>query len=71
MIFLRILLKKQETLTDNPPIKIYINKTENRITFKIRTGCYLELLMLEIMRLLGSTKNNITKDKNSQVILLR
>ena len=32
--------------------------------FKIETGCCLELLMLETMKLLGSTKINITKDKN-------
>ena len=32
--------------------------------FKIKTGCCLELLMLETMKLLGSTKISITKDKN-------
>ena len=34
-------------LTDNPPIKIYVNKTEYRITFKIKTGYYLELLRMK------------------------
>ena len=29
-------IKKHETLTDNHPIRIYVNKTENRITFKIK-----------------------------------
>ena len=38
-----------ETLTDNPPIKIYVNKIENRITFRIKTGFYLELLTPETM----------------------
>ena len=33
--------------TDNTSIRIYINNIENRTTFKIRTGCYLELLMPE------------------------
>ena len=42
---------------------IYVNKIENRITFKIKTGYYLELLMSETMKLLGSTKSNINKDK--------
>ena len=28
-------IKKHETLTDNPSIMIYVNKIENRITFKI------------------------------------
>ena len=47
----------------NPSIRIYINKIENRITFKIKTGYYLELLR---MKLLGSTKSKITKDKNGE-----
>ena len=45
---------------------IYVNKIENRITFKIKTGYYLELLTPETMKLLGSTKSKITKDKNSE-----
>ena len=32
--------------------------------FKIKTGCCLELLVAETMKLLGSTKIKITKDKN-------
>ena len=31
-------LKKHGEKTDNPSIKLYVNKTENRITFKIKTG---------------------------------
>ena len=34
-----------------------------RITFKIKTGYYFELLTPEKMKLLGSTDNKITKDK--------
>ena len=30
--------------TANPSIQIYVNKIENTITFKIKTGYYLELL---------------------------
>ena len=45
---------------------IYINKIENRTTFKIKKGYYLEILMPETMKLLGSTKNNITKDENGK-----
>ena len=51
--------KKQSILS----VKIYINKIEKRITFKMKTGYYLELLTLETMKLLGSTKSKITKDK--------
>ena len=45
---------------------MYVNKIENRITFKIKTGYYLELLTLETMKLLGSSKSKITKDKNGE-----
>ena len=37
-----------------------------RITFKIKTGYYLELLTPEKMKLLGSTENKIIKDKNGK-----
>ena len=53
-------------ITDNPSIKIYVNKIENRITFKMKTGYYLELLTPETMKLLGSIKNKITKDENGE-----
>ena len=59
-------LKKHEIVTDNPSIRIYINKIENRITFKIKTEYYLELLTSETMKLLGRTKIKITKDENGE-----
>ena len=52
----------------NPSIKIYTNKLENRITFKIKTGYYLELLTSKTMKLLRSTKSKIEKDKNGENI---
>ena len=52
--------------TDNPSIRIYVNKIKNRITFKIKTGYCLELLFPEKMKLFGSTKSKITKDKNGE-----
>ena len=51
----KYIIKKHETVADNPSIMIYINKKKNRITFKIKTGCYLELLTPETVKLLGST----------------
>ena len=45
---------------------MYVNKTENRITFEIKTGYYLELLTPETMKLLGNAKTKITKDKNGK-----
>ena len=41
---------------------------KKRITFKINTGHYLELLTPETMKLLGSTKSKITKDENGENI---
>ena len=58
--------KEHSENVDNPSIRIYVNKTENRITFKIKSGYYLELLTHEIMKLLGSTENKLTKDKNGE-----
>ena len=40
---------------------IYVNITENRIAFGIRTEYYLELLTSETMKLPGSTKIRINK----------
>ena len=54
------------TVTDNPSRKMYINKIENRITFKIKTGYYLQLLTPETMKLLESTKSKITKYENNE-----
>ena len=45
---------------------MFIHKIENRITFKIKTGYFLELLTSETMKLLGSTKSKITKDENGE-----
>ena len=64
--YFEFIIKKHETLTENPPVQIYQNKIKNRIVFKIKTGCKLELLTLETMRLLGSTKKDVGKDKNSK-----
>ena len=53
-------------MTENPPVQIYPNKIKNRIVFKIKTGYKLELLTLETMKLLGSTKKDVASDENSE-----
>ena len=45
---------------------MYINRIENRITFKIKTGYYLELLTVETMKLLQNTEKKVTKDKTGE-----
>ena len=64
--YFEYILKKHSESVDNPSIRIYVNKIENRITFKIKSGYYLELLTPETMTLLGSTESKITKDKNGE-----
>ena len=64
--YLGYVLKKYREKTDNSSIRIYINKIENRITFKIKTGYFLQLLTPETMKLLRSTKSKITKNENSE-----
>ena len=63
------IFKKNNENIDNPWIKIYVNKIENRMTFKIKTGYYLELLTSETMKLLGSFQNEIGNNKNDENIL--
>ena len=64
--YFEFIIKKHETLTENPSIQIYPNKIINKIVFKIKTGYKLELLTLETMKLLGSTKKLVDKDKNGE-----
>ena len=60
------ILKKHGENTDKPSIQIYVNKIENRVTFKIKNGYSLEHSTPETMKLLGSTENKITKDKSGE-----
>ena len=45
---------------------IYVNKIENKITFKIKTGYSLERLTPDTLKFLGSNKSNINKNKNGE-----
>ena len=60
------IIKKHETLRENPSIQIYPNKIKSRIIFNVKTGYKLELLSPETMKLLESTKKDIDKDKNGE-----
>ena len=64
--YIEYIIKKHETIGENAPILIYANTINNRIVFKIKTGYKLELLSKETMKLLGSTKDIINSDKNSE-----
>ena len=64
--YFEFIIKKHETLTENPPVQIYPNKVKSRIVFKLTTDYKLELLTPETMRLLGSTKKDVDSDENSE-----
>ena len=66
--YFEYIIKKHETVTDNPSIQIYINKIKNRIVFKIKTGYKLELLTGETMQLLGSSKKVIYQNKDGELV---
>ena len=69
--YLEYILKKHGEKTINPSIRTCINKIENRVTFKIKAGYYLELLTPETITLLGSTKSKVTKNKNSNLLEIK
>ena len=52
--------------TINPSKRIYVNKIENRVKFKIKKGYYLQLLTPETMELVGSTKSKLKKNENDE-----
>ena len=58
------IFKKHGDDIDIPSVQIYVNKTEHRVTFKIKNGYSNELLTPETMKILGNTKNKKTKNRN-------
>ena len=64
--YVEYILKRHNKKIDNPSTIIHVNKIENRVTFEIKIGYYLELLTPETMKLLESTEKKITKDKNGE-----
>ena len=61
--YFEFIIKKHETIADNRPVHIYVNKIKNRIVFKIKTGYKLELLSEETMQLLEVQKKTLIKTK--------
>ena len=54
--YFEYIFKKHGENIDKPSVQIYVNKIENRVTFKNKDGYCLKLLTSETMKLLGSTK---------------
>ena len=66
--YFEYIIKNIETVADNLPIQIYINKVINCVVFKLKTGYKLELLSKETMKLLRSTEKVIAQDKNVKIV---
>ena len=64
--YFKYILKEHGENIDTPSVQIYLNKIENRLTFKIKNWYSLELLTPETIKLFVSTENKITQDKNAQ-----
>ena len=57
----KIFQKKHDKITTNPPMQIYLNKVNNRTTFKINTRHVLALLIPEAIKLLESNGKKFIK----------
>ena len=66
--YFEYILKKHETIADNPPPQIYVNKIKNRIVFKIKTGYKFELPSKETMQLLGSSRKDVDQNKDGEIV---
>ena len=64
--YIEYIIKKHETIGETVPILNYANTINSRIVFKIKSRYKLELLSKETMKLLGSTKDIIDSDNNSE-----
>ena len=64
--YFEFIIKKHETLAENPPVQIYINRIKNRIVFKMKKDCQLELLSPQTMKLLVSAKKDVHQDKDGE-----
>ena len=55
--YFEYIIKKHETIADNPPVQIYVNTIKNK----------LELLTKETVQLLGSSKKDIDQNKDGEL----
>ena len=64
--YFEYVLKNHGENTDKTLVQIYVNKIENRVTFKIKDRYSLEHLTTETIKLLGNSENKITTQKNGE-----
>ena len=66
--YFEYIIKKHETIANNPPVQTYVNKIKNSIVFKIKRGYKLELLSKETMQLLGSLEKETDQNKDDEIV---
>ena len=64
--YFEYIIKKHETMANNPLVQIYVNRIKNRIVFEIKIRYKLELLSPKTMKSLGSTKKDLDQDKDGE-----
>ena len=62
--YLELIIKKHETLTENPPVQIYPNKIINSAIFKTITGCKLQILSPERKK----KRKDVDQDKDGEYV---
>ena len=53
-------------MADKPPVQIYVKKIQNRFTFYIKFGHYLQLFTPDSRKLLRGPEEIVAKDKNGE-----
>ena len=64
--YIKYIIKKHETLSRIPPIRVYINRANNRLVFQMKDGYKLELQTHETWNYLAAQKKLISKTKNEE-----
>ena len=60
--------KKHDLITTTPLTQIYISRIQKKITFKIKSGYYFDVLTVKTIKLLGSTDRRKTDSKDEDNI---
>ena len=64
--YFQFIIKKHTNEEDG--LKVYINKIQNRITFKLKTGWSLTLMTQQTQTLMGSKEKTINSSKNGELV---
>ena len=66
--YFEYIIKKHETIADNPPVQIFVNKIKNSIVFKIKTGYKFQLLTKKQCNYYEAEKKDIDQNKNGELV---